>query len=1086
MTRGERQNMKQQYKYDAFISYRHSEPDSFVAQTLHKQLESFKLPRNVARRKIAQAGAAEHEDIAEGEIIDNAADEGKITDSAAGDGKSIDSAADVQEMQVNKTRIQRVFRDKEELPLVTNLADPITEALANSEFLIVICSPRLPESMWCRKEIETFIEMHDREHVLAVLVEGEPDTSFPEELLYREVEEIQPDGSVIKKRIPVEPLAADVRGSDRKEIRKKIKSEMLRLVAPMFNCNYDDLKQRHKEQRMRKIIMTSVSISAACLLFGVVSTTMALRIQHQNTQIMEQNTQIKEQNTQIQAQSNEIAAQAQEIEQQYREAKRNTAISRSKEAVNYFEEGDRLRAIATAQDALLDLSEGDGIEDGVDYPAEAIYALTDSLYLYENGQQILPDRILEADTAIRIMKLSPGGSRLLTVGNSGQIVVWQPDDVNAKVVFDVVYDRFSYSTENKIAFYGENGVFCPVNGGVSLYDVSDQTATETYHISCEDYVGIIVLHEQEQAVVLTEEGYSVIDCSDGSTVYEGQWDVDDLMPDSLSECVYSEDGKYWAVTLSSPFTSSEERKAVAVYSADTGEKLNVYPIEYEYVKSISFDDDRIYIVSNHSGETDITRIVQGMEGHLQAYDIFGGSMPLWTYGLQNGWLYDVACSLEEGSNYLLCSGYSDVVVLDKRDGSYVGLFSLGVEVVHLLGIDGSGSFTAFTRDGVWHFLNIERMEDMVGMLFPACTSTNVQDFAIGRGFCLSHPYNSRQVTIYRTASGEGLTMLHEGENNYAEAVLSADGSYLAAHYYDSSYTTAVEVIDTATGELLWKCEEDYLYTGMEFIDYNGQETLVIITSGQVLILDPGTGECLAEVTHEIGGYTEYLGYDRDGQKLLIKGNRVLYSLDLNRFAEGCYEIEHGGNLGYSDIVAADGSWALYAVADKEENILRFYRDGEEFYTYGQSKDISQPDYINFQYIDTMFFDMGQAVKHLYIVYADGRIVVLDINDDSGAAQFCTIQDSHADTEKYAGLDDRLKGYAYSEGDQYAILKGNNDAYLITVPEGDILAHLHGFLGYDSVGGKIYLTSYYDIYQIPLYTPEEINEIASDVRKTGQW
>lgn len=261
--------MKQTYIYDAFISYRHSEPDSFVAQTLHKELESFKLPKNVARRKIAHAGAVEREGTAGEENVGN--------------------TPNVQDASVNKTRIQRVFRDKEELPLVTNLADPITEALENSEYLIVICSPRLPESMWCRKEIETFIEMHDREHVLAVLVEGEPDISFPEELLYREVEETQPDGEVIKKRIAVEPLAADVRGADRREMKKKIKSEMLRLVAPMFNCNYDELKQRHKEQRMRKIIMTSVSISAACLLFGIVSTTMALRIRHQNTQIREQN-----------------------------------------------------------------------------------------------------------------------------------------------------------------------------------------------------------------------------------------------------------------------------------------------------------------------------------------------------------------------------------------------------------------------------------------------------------------------------------------------------------------------------------------------------------------------------------------------------------------------------------------------------------------------------------------------------------------------------------------------------------------------------------------------------------------------------
>ena len=127
---------KQTYHYDAFISYRHTETDKFVAENLIKQLEAFKLPRSVAKK-----------------------------------------------LKGKKTKIERVFRDREELPLTNNLEEPIVEALQSSEWLIVICSPRLPESMWCKKEIETFISLRGREHVLAVLIEGEPSESFPEELL---------------------------------------------------------------------------------------------------------------------------------------------------------------------------------------------------------------------------------------------------------------------------------------------------------------------------------------------------------------------------------------------------------------------------------------------------------------------------------------------------------------------------------------------------------------------------------------------------------------------------------------------------------------------------------------------------------------------------------------------------------------------------------------------------------------------------------------------------------------------------------------------------------------------------------------
>ncbi len=102
-------------RYDAFISYRHCELDSFVSENLHKKLETFKLPKSVL---------------------------GKV--------------------DPNKTKIERIFRDEAELPLANNLSDPISDALANSEFLIVICTPRLPESQWCQKEIETFVKLHDR------------------------------------------------------------------------------------------------------------------------------------------------------------------------------------------------------------------------------------------------------------------------------------------------------------------------------------------------------------------------------------------------------------------------------------------------------------------------------------------------------------------------------------------------------------------------------------------------------------------------------------------------------------------------------------------------------------------------------------------------------------------------------------------------------------------------------------------------------------------------------------------------------------------------------------------------------------
>ena len=127
--------MSNEVRYNAFISYKHAPTDMEIAKRIHKGLETFKVPGSVRKK-------------------------------------------------TGKKKIERIFRDQEELPIGSDLGNNITAALRASEFLIVICSPQTPKSYWVQKEIETFISMHGREHILAVLVEGEPDESFPKPPLY--------------------------------------------------------------------------------------------------------------------------------------------------------------------------------------------------------------------------------------------------------------------------------------------------------------------------------------------------------------------------------------------------------------------------------------------------------------------------------------------------------------------------------------------------------------------------------------------------------------------------------------------------------------------------------------------------------------------------------------------------------------------------------------------------------------------------------------------------------------------------------------------------------------------------------------
>ena len=125
-------------KYDAFISYKHAPLDNRVADAIQKGLERYVLPK-----KVKEA--------------------------------------------TGKQKIERIFRDKAELPITSNLDDNISYALENADFLIVICSKSTKLSTWVPREIEYFLQFHPISHVLTVLAEGEPDEVIPENLLKRTV-----------------------------------------------------------------------------------------------------------------------------------------------------------------------------------------------------------------------------------------------------------------------------------------------------------------------------------------------------------------------------------------------------------------------------------------------------------------------------------------------------------------------------------------------------------------------------------------------------------------------------------------------------------------------------------------------------------------------------------------------------------------------------------------------------------------------------------------------------------------------------------------------------------------------------------
>lgn len=207
-------------RYRAFISYSHA--DARWAAWLHRALETYRVPRRL------RAGDAAHAPL--------------------------------------PATLAPVFRDREELGSAHALGPQIESALADSDALIVVCSPAAVASRWVGLEIAAFKRMRPGAPVLALIVDGEPHAGdarecFPDELRF------EPDADGTLSTRPAEPLAADLRpGQDGKSLA------LSKLVSGLLGVGLDALVQREaqrRHQRMLAITALAVAVMLVTSYLGV-------------------------------------------------------------------------------------------------------------------------------------------------------------------------------------------------------------------------------------------------------------------------------------------------------------------------------------------------------------------------------------------------------------------------------------------------------------------------------------------------------------------------------------------------------------------------------------------------------------------------------------------------------------------------------------------------------------------------------------------------------------------------------------------------------------------------------------------------
>ncbi len=207
--------------YRAFLSYSHK--DKRWASRLHKSLEGYRVPRDLAGRKTSSGAVPKS--------------------------------------------LRPIFRDREDFSAGHTIPSQTLEALGASFALIVICSPASATSRYVNEEIRLFKTKYPERRIIPIIVDGEPGDPerecFPPAMRFK----VLADGTVTGES--EELLAADARPeADGKDIAT------LKVIAGLLEVGLDEIRKRQAAAQRRRIVTLTV-IAASMLGLAVVASYLA-------------------------------------------------------------------------------------------------------------------------------------------------------------------------------------------------------------------------------------------------------------------------------------------------------------------------------------------------------------------------------------------------------------------------------------------------------------------------------------------------------------------------------------------------------------------------------------------------------------------------------------------------------------------------------------------------------------------------------------------------------------------------------------------------------------------------------------------
>lgn len=775
-------------KYFAFISYSHK--DSELAKWLQHEFEYYELPAKLFE---------ERKDLRKEDLPES---------------------------------FRPVFRDEDELS-GGELKPQISDALADSEYLIVVCSPNSAQSPYVDSEIREFISLsqENKRRIFPFIVDGKPhqdDDNNEKECFPQTLLELSED-----KTDPVELIAGDIHATGRDHAFVKILAGTLNEKDIRFADLWDryaiekaEQERKEREDKEKLQIMQSRFLA-------------------------EKANQLVDEGDSYTARLLALEALPKDLNNPSRpyvlEAERALRRSNANNNIKLYGHMEKVFNVCFSSDGHKLLSQSTDSFIVWDLESGVILRIIKGCFggssFYKDGEKFITLPLLTKFSKNRVLA-ELNDACIWAVENNKRKRIKFSNPINHFVVNSIrSYIAFSKDKNHMVFSYGDTLV---------TYNLITLSISKTIKIKTDKYLCSLSISPDGKRVSTAYRDHHIYDIE---TPYNGEVDIWDINTgevcsqlrgghtDRISAICFSHDGKYI-------ITASWDNSLI-IWNSNTGEEIRTLKEHHERVLSVDISPDGKKIVS---GSKDCS---------LLLWSFFTGEV---INKLSTCDSVQSVTFSPDGKNIAYTLNDNVIRIWDSMDCN--GVIEHDFSLFCQLAMSNRGNVLALT---ILNCILLLDIKTLIIKKYIIGHSEQVRSVAFNPdGSQLVSVFYDGKMIVWDIVSGEEIYNYHEVSDSICSVVYSPDGKYLITNSEKGTLKKWDE-----TGNVLWSISDA---TSIVAIDYspNGTQFVSVDKTHSMVIRDAISGKVLQSRHLDKVDLISPLAFSPDGDEIVYFDDAFMY------------------------------------------------------------------------------------------------------------------------------------------------------------------------------------------------------------------